>query len=44
MTERINELPWGRCLQGADAARWVVVVVVVVVAPQRGQDSPPAEL
>ena len=29
--ERINEPPWGRCLQGAVDARWVVVVVVVVV-------------
>ena len=28
MTERINEPPWGRCLQGAVDARWVVVVVV----------------
>ena len=26
--ERINEPPWGRCLQGAVGARWVVVVVV----------------
>ena len=26
--ERINEPPWGRCLQGALDARWVVVVVV----------------
>ena len=25
--ERINEPPWGRCLQGAVDARWVVVVV-----------------
>ena len=24
--ERINEPPWGRCLQGAADARWVVVV------------------
>ena len=31
MTERINEPPWGRCLQGAVEVRWVVVVVVVVV-------------
>ena len=35
--ERINEPPWGRCLQGAVDARWVVVAVVVccvvVVAP-----------
>ena len=29
--ERINEPPWGRCLQGAVDARWVVVVVAVVV-------------
>ena len=26
MTERINEPPWGRYLQGAVDARWVVVV------------------
>ena len=26
LTERINEPPWGRCLQGAVDARWVVVV------------------
>ncbi len=25
LTERINEPPWGRCLQGAVDARWVVV-------------------
>ena len=31
MTERINEPPWGRCLQGAVDARWVVVDGVVVV-------------
>ena len=41
--ERINEPPWGRCLQGAVDARWVVVVVVVV-APQGGRHSAPAEL
>ena len=29
MTERLNEPPWGRCLQGAVDARWVVVVFVV---------------
>ena len=29
--ERINEPPWGRCLQGVVDARWTVVVVVVVV-------------
>ena len=28
MTERVNEPPWGRCLQGAVDVRWVVVVVV----------------
>ena len=28
LTERINEPPWGRCLQGVVDARWVVVVVV----------------
>ena len=48
LTERINEPPWGRCLQGAVDARWVVVccglLFVVVVAPQEGRDSPPAEL
>ena len=27
LTERINEPPWGRCLQGAVDVRWVVVVV-----------------
>ena len=26
MTGRINEPPWGRCLQGAVDSRWVVVV------------------
>ena len=31
LTERINEPPWGRCLQGVVDARWVVVVVVVAV-------------
>ena len=25
MTERLNEPPWGRCVQGVDAARWVGV-------------------
>ena len=44
LTERINEPPWWRCLQGAVDARWVVVVVVVVVASQGGRHSPPAEL
>ena len=49
LTERTNEPPWGRCLQGAVDARWVVVVVVVVVgvvvvASQGGRHSPPAEL
>ena len=28
MTKRINEPPWGRCLQGAVDARWAVVVVL----------------
>ena len=28
MTERINEPPWGRCLQGAVDARWAVDVAV----------------
>ena len=42
LTERINEPPWGRCLQGALDARWVVVVVVV--DSQGGRHSPPAEL
>ena len=27
LTERINEPPWGRCLQGAVDARWVVVLL-----------------
>ena len=40
LTERINEPPWWRCLQGAVDVRWVVVVVlrccVVVVASQGG--------
>ena len=35
MTERINEPPWGRCLQGVDDARWVVFVVVAVVCCRR---------
>ena len=38
MTERINEPPWGRSLEGAVDVRWVVVFLfccfVVVVAPQ----------
>ena len=46
--ERINEPPWGRCLQGAVDAHWVAVccclVFAVVVAPQGGRDSPLAEL
>ena len=28
LTERINEPPWGRCLQGVVDARWVVVVLL----------------
>ena len=31
MTERIMEPLWGRCVQGAVDAPWVVVVAVVVV-------------
>ena len=27
LTERINEPPWGRCLQGAVDVRWVVVLL-----------------
>ena len=34
VTERINEPPWGRCLQGAVDARWVVVVVVLSSSPR----------
>ena len=39
--DRINEPPWGRCLQGVVGARWVVdvcclLLFVVVVAPQWG--------
>ena len=40
MTERINEPPWGRCLQGAVDTRWVVVVVVVVVVVLLLSSSP----
>ena len=40
LTERINEPPWGRCLQGVVDARWVVVVVVC----RRRPESPLAEL
>ena len=32
LTERINEPPRARCLQGAVDVRWVVVVVVVVAS------------
>ena len=35
MTERINERPWGRCLQGAVDARWVVVDAVVLSSSPR---------
>ena len=28
LTERNNEPPWGRCLQGAVDVRWVVVVLL----------------
>ena len=36
--ERINEPPWGRCLQGLmmHAGLLLLFVVVVVVAPQGG--------
>ena len=34
LTERINEPPWGRCLQGAVDVRWVVVVVVASSSPR----------
>ena len=37
--ERINEPLWGRCLQGAVDARWVVVVVCCLLlssSPHRG--------
>ncbi len=52
LAERINEAPWGRCLQGAVDVRWVVVVVVLLFcfielvssSPHRGRDSPPADL
>ena len=35
LTERINEPPWGRCLQGAVDVRWVVVVVVLLSSSPR---------
>ena len=35
LTERINEPPWGRCLQGAVDVRWVVVVLLLS-SPHRG--------
>mgnify|MGYP000500319437 CR=1 FL=1 len=38
LTERINEPPWGRCLQGAVDARWVVVVVLSS-SPHKGGGS-----
>ena len=40
MTERINEPPWGRCLQGAVDVRWVVVVVVFVVVVSSSPRTP----
>ena len=40
LTERINKPPWGRCLQGAVDARWIVAVVVC----RRRPESPLAEL
>ena len=42
LTERINEPPWGRCLQGAVDVRWVVVVVLLCC--RRRPESPLAEL
>ena len=39
MTERINEPPRGRCLQGAVDVRWVVVVVVASSSPHRGRSG-----
>ena len=36
MTERINEPPRARCLQGAVDVRWVVVVVVASSSPRIG--------
>ena len=36
VTERINEPPWARCLQGVDDARWVVVVVCCRRRPTGG--------
>ena len=44
LTERINEPPWGRCLQEAVDVRWVVVVVVVLLCCRRRPESPLAEL
>ena len=35
MTERINEPPWGRCLQGVDDARWVVVLLLLLCCRRR---------
>ena len=43
LTERINEPPLGRCLQGAVDAHWVVVVVVLLCCRRR-PESPLAEL
>ena len=40
LTERINEPPWGRCLQGAVDVRWVVVLLCC----RRRPESPLAEL
>ena len=39
MTERINEPPRARCLQGAVDVRWVVVVVVVASSSPRATSS-----
>ena len=35
LTERINEPPWGRCLQGAVDVRWVVVLLWLLSSPRR---------
>ena len=50
--EPINESPWGRCLQGAVDARWVVVVVccccccslLLLVVQARDQDATPRHI
>ena len=35
LTERINEPPWGRCLQGAVDVRWVVALRCVALRCRR---------